>query len=92
MGSKQLRSYSKFLVWEEEKQYYTTFSCEDSQMLNISCRVLSLNQFYLSFDSLFFFPKSNPHMTKSYERSRLAVDFTDCREDVRDALALVLSQ
>ena len=30
-------------------------------------------------------------MTKSYEISRLAVDFTDYREDVRDALAVPLS-
>lgn len=88
MRSKQLRGYSKFLVWEEEKQYCTTFSCEDTQTLNILCQVLHLNQFYFIFVSIAFFSKSNPHMTKSCERSRLAVDFTDCREDVRDALAV----
>lgn len=69
-------------MWEEEKQYCTTFSCEDTQTVNILCQVLDFNQFYFIFVSIEFF-SLNVILIKSCERSRLTVDATDYREDVR---------
>lgn len=74
-------------MWEEEKQYCTNFSCEDTQTVNILCQVLDFNQFYFIFVSIEFF-SLNVILIKSCERSRLTVDITDNREDVRNTLTV----